>query len=80
MLLLNEKNMKPNFIKARTNMPASLLFCKQFAAVSKHAFKVQKDIGSLTGDVLHCSEFKLTLNYLKLRLLFLIHFEFISFG
>ena len=62
-------------------MPASLLYCKQFAAVSKHAFKVQNGIGSFTGDLLHCSEFKLILNDLKLRLFFFsINFDYISFG
>ena len=52
-------------------MPASLLYYKQFDSVPKHAFKVQNDIGSLTGDLLHCFVLKLTFNNLKLRLFFL---------
>ena len=63
----------------RANMPASLLYCKQSAAVSKLTFKVQNDIGSLTGDLFHCFDFKLTLNNLKLRLFF-IHLEYVSNG
>ena len=59
-------------------MPASLLYCKQFATVSKLAFKVQNDISSLSGDLLHYFDFYLTLNNLKLRLVFFFQLKYIS--